>query len=110
MAHFAKIENDKVTQVIVVDNQYEEQGQVWINDVLGLDGEWIQTSYNENFRGNFAGIGYDYDRTNDVFISPQPFPSWILNQTTWKWDSPEPYPLDGKIYIWNEDTLNWVEL
>ena len=110
MAHFAKIENDIVTQVIVVDNQYEEQGQTWINEVLGLDGEWIQTSYNNNFRGNYGGIGCTYDRENDVFIPIKPYNSWILNEETWKWEAPIPYPQDEKIYIWSEDTTNWVEL
>jgi hypothetical protein len=109
MAHFAKIENDIVTQVIVVDNQFEEQGQSWINNTLELGGEWIQTSYNNNFRGNFAGIDYRYDRVNDVFISPQPYPSWILNED-WKWESPIPYPEDMLLYKWDEETLNWIEL
>ena len=110
MAHFAKIENDIVTQVIVVDNQYEEQGQTWINEVLGLDGEWIQTSYNSNFRGNYAGVGFTYDRENDVFIPIQPYNSWILNQETWEWEAPTPYPMDGFTYIWNEHNLIWVKL
>jgi hypothetical protein len=109
MAHFAKIENDIVTQVIVVDNQFEEQGQSWINNTLGLGGEWIQTSYNNNFRGNFAGIDYRYDRVNDVFISPQPYPSWVLTED-WKWEAPIPYPDDSLLYKWDEETLNWIEL
>jgi hypothetical protein len=109
MAHFAKIENDIITQVIVIDNQFEEQGQSWINNTLGLDGEWIQTSYNNNFRGNFAGIGFTYDRVNDVFISPQPYPSWVLTED-WKWEAPIPYPDDSLLYKWDEETLNWIEL
>jgi hypothetical protein len=109
MAHFAKIENDLVTQVIVLDNQFEEQGQTWINNVLGLEGEWIQTSYNNNFRANYAGIDYRYDRENDVFIAPQPYPSWVLN-SSWNWESPIPYPQDGLLYTWDEDELNWIEL
>ena len=109
MAHFAKIENDIVTQVIVVDNSVQNFGQTWINDHLNLDGKWIQTSYNSNFRGNFAGIGYTYDRENDVFYAPQPYPSWTLNEN-WSWESPLPYPSDGGYYIWNEDILNWIEL
>jgi hypothetical protein len=109
MAHFAKIENDIVTQVIVIDDSIQNFGQTWINDHLNLDGEWIQTSYNNNFRANFAGIDYRYDRENDVFIAPKPYPSWVLN-TSWKWESPIPHPQDGLLYTWNENELNWIEL
>jgi hypothetical protein len=109
MAHFAKIENNIVTQVIVVDNSVEHLGQSWINNTLGLEGEWIQTSYNNNFRANFAGIGFTYDRENDVFISPQPYPSWTLNEN-WNWQSPIPYPSDGGYYIWDESVLNWTQM
>jgi hypothetical protein len=69
MAHFAKIENGIVTEVLVVDNQYESNGQEYLNG-LGLEGIWIQTSYNANFRGKYAGIGDSYDAENDVFVSP----------------------------------------
>lgn len=69
MAHFAKIENNLVTQVIVVDNEHEADGEAYLNS-LGLEGQWIQTSYNSNFRGKFAGIGDTYDEANDVFVSP----------------------------------------
>jgi hypothetical protein len=69
MAHFAKIENNIVTHVVVVENEYENIGNTYLNN-LGLDGEWIQTSYNNNFRGTFAGTGFLYDRENDVFIAP----------------------------------------
>jgi hypothetical protein len=109
MAHFAKIENNKVTEVIVIDNQFENQGNLYINNVLGLKGEWIQTSYNDNFRGNFAGVGYDYNRGYDVFIAPQPYPSWKLD-ANWKWQPPTPYPQNELLYIWNEDELNWIKL
>lgn len=97
MAHWAKIENDKVVNVIVAEEDYIQK----------LDGEWIQTSYNNNIRANFAGIGFHYDRVNDVFYQQQPYPSWTLNQTTWNWESPIPHPNDGNFYKWNEDTLNW---
>ena len=110
MAHFAKIENEIVTNVIVVDNQFEEQGQIWINEVLRLEGEWIQTSYNGNFRKNYAGIGYYYDSVRDAFIPPKPFPSWTLNEESCLWDSPVLYPSDGKMYTWNEEILNWQEI
>jgi hypothetical protein len=106
MAHFAKINNGIVEQVIVVDNQYESDGNTYINEVLNLSGDWIQTSYNKTIRGNYAGIGFTYDEVNDVFIPAQPYPSWILNEN-WNWDAPITYPEDGGYYIWNEETLNW---
>jgi hypothetical protein len=109
MAHFAKIENDIVTQVIKLDNSVESEGQSYINNTLQLEGEWIQTSINNNFRGNFAGIGYIYDRTNDVFHAPQLFESWVLNNK-WQWESPIPYPEDGNEYMWDEDTLSWIQI
>ena len=109
MAHFAQVIDTIVQQVIVIDNQYEDEGQDYINNVLGLNGTWIQTSYNNNIRANYAGIGYTYDNVNDVFYSPEPFVSWILNEETWKWEAPIPYPEDGNTYIWDEDNLEWVE-
>lgn len=107
MAHFSKIENNIVTQVIVIDDKFEQEGQIYINNTLRLEGEWIQTSYNASFRGNFAGIGYTYDRENDVFYAPKPYPSWILNDN-WIWESPIQYPSDGGYYIWNENIKNWI--
>ena len=59
------------------------------------------------FRKNYAGIGYTYDESRDAFISPQPYPSWILNEETCLWDSPVPYPTDGEMYTWNEETQTW---
>ncbi len=73
MAHFAKIENNLVTQVVVVDNEHEVDGEAYLNS-LGLEGQWIQTSYNSNFRGKFAGLGDTYDEANDVFVSPEKEP------------------------------------
>lgn len=73
MAHFAEIDSDnKVLRVLVVDNEQEHRGQEFLAEELGLGGTWIQTSYNNNFRGKFAGIGYTYDSTNDMFIEPVP--------------------------------------
>lgn len=109
MAHFAKIENDIVTNVIVIDNSIEEYGQEFINNTLGLEGEWIQTSINNNFRGVFACIGFLYNRELDKFIPQQPFPSWVLN-SEWYWEAPIPHPNDGLTYLWNEDSLLWEEL
>jgi len=119
MAHFAEIENGIVGTVEVVNNEVildennEEQEALGIaflhthyNDNTTV---WVQTSYNSNFRKNFAGVGHTYDETRDAFYAPQPYPSWTLNETTCIWEAPEPYPDDGKIYNWNEETLSWVE-
>lgn len=109
MSHFAKVENGIVTQVIVAEQDVIDSG------MFGTG--WIQTSYNTHggqhpegrpLRGNYAGIGYTYDQANDVFYAPQPFASWTLNQSTWLWDSPTPYPNDGKLYMWDESTISWV--
>jgi hypothetical protein len=99
MAHFAKINQKReVTQVIVADESYIET----------LPGTWIQTSYTGEYRKNYAGIGYTYDYMRDAFIAPKPYPSWILNEDTCRWDAPIAYPTDGSIYIWDEETLSWV--
>jgi hypothetical protein len=115
MAHFAQIENNLVTQVIVVDNndivdelgnESEVVGTQFCTDLLG--GTWVQTSYNGNLRKNYAGIGYTYDATRDAFISPQPYPSWILDEDTCRYEAPIPYPTDDKMYVWDEGLINWV--
>lgn len=104
MAHFAKIDsNNIVTQVIVAEQDFINSGAV------GDSFLWVQTSYNNNFRKNFAGIGDTYDKTKDAFIAVKPFPSWTLDETTCVWEAPTAYPDDG-IYNWNEDTTNWVEV
>jgi hypothetical protein len=104
MSHFAKIKNSIVTQVIVAEQDFINSGTV------GDSFLWVQTSYNGNFRKNYAGIGYTYDPARDAFIAPQPFPSWILNEDTCQWDSPVPYPDDDKMYTWDEETTNWIEV
>lgn len=111
MAHFAKVLDGKVVQVIVAEPEFFD------TFVDTSAGEWIQTSYNTYgnqhtlggtpLRGNYAGIGFTYDRTNDVFYAPQPFPSWVLNQNTWLWEAPIAMPTDG-IYQWDEPTLSWI--
>jgi len=112
MSHFAKVTDGKVTQVIVAEKEFFD------TYVDSTPGEWIQTSYNTQgnqhpegrpLRGNYAGIGYTYDRTNDVFYAPQPFASWVLNNTTWTWEAPVAMPTDDKLYTWDEDTKTWVE-
>ena len=114
MTHFAKVENGTVTQVIVAEQDFVDT----------QEGTWVQTSYNTRggvhyspetgepdggvaLRKNYAGIGYTYDAARDAFISPQPFPSWNLNEDTCLWEPPVPYPTDGERYNWNEDTQQW---
>ena len=107
MAHFAEIdEQGIVKQVLVVPDEQEHRGQDYLANDLGLGGRWIQTSYNHNIRKQFAGVGFRYDETADVFISPQPFLSWILDEN-YVWQPPKPHPEDGLMYFWNEETLDW---
>ena len=113
MAHFAQInENNIVTQVIVAEQDFIDSGTV------GDPSKWIQTSYNTKggqhpegkpLRKNYAGIGYSYDSVRDAFIPPKPFNSWILNEDTCLWNPPIPIPDDEKIYVWDEETLSWIE-
>jgi hypothetical protein len=108
MAHFAKIEKGRVTQVIVAEQDH----------VNTLPGMWVQTSYNTlhgihklggtPLRFHFARVGGHYDEDADVFYSEQPYPSWTLNETTWCWEAPVPNPNDGKLYKWIERTKQWL--
>lgn len=108
MSHFAELdENNVVIRVLVGDNNLPNEGYDWFVENLG--GRWVQTSYNANFRKHFAGIGFTYDEELDAFISPKPYESWVLNEETCLWESPVPYPEDGKVYYWNEDSLTWIE-
>ena len=113
MAHFAKVENGIVTQVIVIDQETLNTG-LW-----GDPASWVQTSYNTQggkhpegrpLRKNFAGIGYTYDAQRDAFIPPKPFNSWVLDEATCLWNAPTPMPTDGKMYTWDEDTTSWKEV
>lgn len=123
MAHYAKVVDGKVTQVIVAEADF------FNTFVDSSPGQWLQTSYNTRggvhyqadsntpsadqskaLRGNYAGVGYTYDATNDVFYAPQPYASWTLNQTSWTWEAPTPMPTDGKIYLWDEATTSWKEV
>jgi hypothetical protein len=109
MAHFAEIdESGKVIRVVVIDNPHEGGGNDFLKYDLCLGGNWVQTSYNNNFRKNYAGVGYDYDAIRDAFISPQSYPSWTLNETTCNWEPPTPCPTTEEEYRWDESTLNWV--
>ena len=111
MAHYAKVEDGVVTQVIVADSQQ------WCETNLG--GTWVQTSYNtqggvndrvggEALRKNYAGIGYLFDGVG--FYAPQPFASWTKDEETYLWQPPTPMPEDGKRYAWDEETTSWVEV
>lgn len=119
MAHFAKVVDGIVTQVIVAE-------QAHINTLPDKE-KWIQTSYNTRggkhyapnswdedsgtpLRKNFAGIGFIYDQVKDAFYSPQPYPSWTLNNTSCLWEAPIAYPSDGKDYEWDESSQSWKEL
>ena len=117
MAHFAKLENNVVKQVIVVSNQdildeqgqeSEEKGIAFCSNLLG--GTWIKTSYNGKIRKNYAGIGYTYDEGRDAFIPPKPFALWLLDETTCQWKAPVAMPTDDKRYNWNEETKSWDEV
>jgi len=120
MAHFAKLdENNIVLEVNVVDNDNLLDSNGVEQESIGVDfltiwsggyANWKQTSYNGSFRKNYAGIGFSYDPVRDAFIAPQPFPSWVLNEETCIWQSPTPYPTDGKLYGWDEQQLNWIEV
>lgn len=118
MAHFAEIGLDnKVLRVIVVHNnelldengqESEAKGAEFCRNLFG--GTWVQTSYNANFRKNYAGVDFTYDTQRDAFIPPKPYPSWVLNESTCNWDSPVPHPTDGKRYFWDEATTSWKEM
>jgi hypothetical protein len=128
MAHFAQIdENSIVTQVIVVSNDdcldsdgsESKLGIAFCKNLLGADTNWVRTSYNNNIRSRYASIGDKYDSTNDVFLSPSPFPSWVLNTSTWEWDSPVALPDDAGVddadnptesvtYTWDEGSTSWT--
>jgi len=114
MAHFAKVSNGTVVQVIVAEPEFFQ------TFVDSSPGEWIQTSYNTQggvhllggtpLRKNYAGVGYTYDRTRDAFIPPKPFPSWVLGDDSCLWNAPVPMPTDGKPYDWDEAQQQWIEV
>lgn len=120
MAHFAKLDqNNIVLEVNVVDNEHlldannierEELGIAFLVQWSGGYPYWKQTSYNGSIRKNYAGVGYTYDAGRDAFIPPKSYASWILNETTCRWEPPVPYPTDDKYYVWDEATTSWVEI
>lgn len=111
MAHYAKVENNIVTQVIVAEPEFFD------TLVDPSEGEWVKTSYNTTkgvhltgktpLRKNYAGIGFTYDTARDAFIPPQPYPSWLLDEATCRWNAPVAYPEDGVMYTWDESTTSW---
>jgi hypothetical protein len=120
MAHFAKLGvGNIVEQIIVVSNDIattEQAGSDFINKLYNTRDVWKQTSYNNNIRKNFAGIGFQYDQIRDAFISPKPFKSWLLNENTCRWEAPIPSPSSYRNeqdklvqFRWNENILNWEE-
>lgn len=120
MAHFAKLDKDNnviavhtvENEVLLVDGVESEQAGVKFLTELHGHNLWKQTSYNNNIRANFAGIGYKYDPNFDVFIAPQLFPSWKLNYTTFKWEPPiaQPNDIDGYKWVWSEYNKEWIQV
>jgi len=126
MAHWAEIdENKTVTRVTVGNNSDPGEGYEWLIENLG--GVWVKTSFNtvggihytdgepsedqsQAFRFNYAGIGFTYDEARDAFIPPTPHPSWVLDEATCLWVAPIDYPADGGLYVWDEETTDWVEV
>lgn len=115
MAHFAELdENNIVTRVLVIEQEELNTGN------FGDPSKFVQTSYNTwkgvhglggtPLRKNFAAIGYTYDAERDAFMPPKPYNSWVLNEITCHWDAPIPYPTDGKLYEWNEETNSWTDI
>jgi hypothetical protein len=105
MSHFAKIDsNNVVVDIIVAEQNFINSG------LVGDSFLWVQTSYNNNFRKNFAGIGMTYDPIRKAFIDPKPHNSWVLNKDTCLWEAPVPYPDDDNKYEWDEETLTWDEV
>ena len=108
MAHAAEVDgNNTVVRVLVVPDEQEHRIQDYLANELGLGGTWVQTSYNARIRKNYAGIGYTYDAQRDAFIAPKPYESWLLNEDTCQWEAPVPYPTDGVMYQWDEETTDW---
>jgi len=113
MSHFAKVVDGVVTQVIVAEPEF-------FNTFVDTSpGQWIQTSYNTHggqhpegrpLRKNYAGVGFTYDAQRDAFIPPKPYTSWVLNEDSCLWEAPAPYPDDGNVYRWDENTTSWVQL
>jgi hypothetical protein len=112
MAHYAFLNNDNiVTEVITgIDETELIEGlhpEIWYSNFRNQTCK--RTSYNGNYRKNYAGVGYTYDLERDAFIAPKPFSKWVLNEETCQWEAPIPYPIDGLIYVWNDNRTEWEE-
>ena len=127
MAHFAKLDENNIVIFVTVGSEADDGKE---DELFARTGDvYRQTSYNTRggvyytpntnepgpdqtkaFRKNYAGLGYTYDATRDAFIPPQPFPSWVLDESSCLWEAPVPYPTDGKRYVWDEDTTSWMEI
>ena len=118
MAHFAELDgNNVVLRVVVIGNadtsdangvEKEHIGAAFCERLFG--GTWKQTSYNGNMRKRYAGIGHTFNAELDAFVAPKPHASWVLNNTTAEWEAPIPMPVvEGKRYVWNEETGSWDE-
>tara|TARA_Y100000389_G_scaffold63854_1_gene59874 strand:+ start:470 stop:793 length:324 start_codon:yes stop_codon:yes gene_type:complete len=102
MKYYAKVSNGIVQRVIVAEPEFFNS---FVDDSAG---KWIETSIDSSFRKHYAGEGYIYDETKDIFYPPQPYPSWVLDSETYLWDAPVPFPSDGEPYDWDEETLSWI--
>jgi hypothetical protein len=121
MAHYAWINSSNIVINVTtgVDETVTQNGvggsteawETFYTNAVNQEGVYLKrTSYNGNIRNKYAAVGDSYDATQDIFISPQPYPSWTKNPDTHKWEPPTPIPIDGNRYTWDEDTTSWVEL
>jgi hypothetical protein len=105
MSHWAEIDENKIVlRVLVGNNSEPDEGEAFMNS---LGGTWVKTSYNNTIRKNYAGVGMSYDEGRDAFIAPKPYASWVLDEETCRWEAPTPYPTDGIMYVWDEETTDW---
>ena len=110
MAHYAFLDVNNIVTEVIVGKDETDLSEDWEQFYGAIRNQVCKrTSYHGNIRKNYAGIGYSYDAGRDAFIAPQPFPSWVLDEQTCRWEAPVPMPTDKKWYIWNETILNWVE-
>ena len=110
MAHYAFLDANNIVTEVIVGKDETDLSEDWEQFYGAIRNQVCKrTSYHGNIRKNYAGIGYTFDAGRDAFIAPQPFPSWVLNEQSCQWGAPVPMPADGKMYSWDEATLNWVE-
>ena len=119
MAHYAELNDaNVVTRVVVVNNdeslndygeEDEKKGVFFCRTLFGKNTRWVQTSYNGSIRKNYASVGFTYDASRDAFIPPKPYPSWVLNENNCQWEAPLPYPTKDARYVWDEDSVSWIQ-